>query len=190
MPTPIRYLGNPVLSLQTMLRTISFQHPVIPRIIPDGIFGEHTLEAVMIFQREFAPPVTGRVDIATWNAIVAAYQSALAQLSHPVSCTGYPSRYFTITPGDDNVHIFLIQSMFKGLSTILDGVVDSPIDGSHAGLSIDNVRWLQRLENRPETGVMEKADWDTLSRLYTIFVTYAQSPWFTWPKLFEESCPH
>ncbi len=190
MPTPIRYLGNPVLSLQTMLRTISFRHPVIPRIIPDGIFGEQTLEAVMIFQREFSPPVTGRVNITTWNAIVAAYQCALTQLNQPISCTGYPSRYFTITPGDDNVHVFLVQSMFKGLSSILEGIVDSPIDGTYTGISIDNVRWIQRLDGRPETGIMEKADWDTLSRLYTIFVTYAQSPWFTWQKLFEESCQH
>ena len=47
MVSQLRYLGNPVLSLQTMLRAISFHHPVIPRLIPSGVFDESTLEAVM-----------------------------------------------------------------------------------------------------------------------------------------------
>ena len=54
-----KYLGRPVKSLQAMLRQISYVYPVIPRLVPDGLFGEETLEAVMIFQREFRLPVTG-----------------------------------------------------------------------------------------------------------------------------------
>ena len=47
MPRRPNYIGNPVLSLQEMLRTISFQYPILPRLIPDGVFGEQTLEAVI-----------------------------------------------------------------------------------------------------------------------------------------------
>ncbi|MFQ9917168.1 MAG: peptidoglycan-binding domain-containing protein [Flavonifractor plautii] len=54
-----------------MLRTISFAYPFLPRLTPDGIFGERTLEAVMLFQREFFPPVTRTaINQATWDAIV------------------------------------------------------------------------------------------------------------------------
>ena len=53
----LHLIGQPVRSLQTMLRTISFAYPFLPRLTPDGIFGERTLEAVMLFQREFFPPV-------------------------------------------------------------------------------------------------------------------------------------
>ena len=47
----LHLIGQPVRSLQTMLRTISFAYPFLPRLTPDGIFGERTLEAVMLFQR-------------------------------------------------------------------------------------------------------------------------------------------
>ena len=59
------HAGQPVFHLQTMLRTISFWNSAIPQLIPTGIFDEPTLEAVMIFQREFHPPVTGMVDYGT-----------------------------------------------------------------------------------------------------------------------------
>ena len=84
------YTGVPVRSLQTMLRELSFHYPVIPRLIPDGIFGEHTLEAVMLFQREFHPPVTGQVDHGTWDAVSALFQSVRPGLSPPL-CLLYTS---------------------------------------------------------------------------------------------------
>ena len=59
VPQEIRLIGQPVRSLQTMLRELSFLYDFLPRLTPDGIFGERTLEAVMLFQREFFPPVTG-----------------------------------------------------------------------------------------------------------------------------------
>lgn len=84
----LHLIGQPVRSLQTMLRTISFAYPFLPRLTPDGIFGERTLEAVMLFQREFFPPVTGQVNQATWDAIVSLYHqvvSRLTPLAHPAA---------------------------------------------------------------------------------------------------------
>ena len=79
MRSPL-FINAPVLSLQTMLREISFQYPSIPRVTPDGVFGERTLEAVMVFQREFFPPVTGMVDNDTWDAIAVVYQLSLIHI--------------------------------------------------------------------------------------------------------------
>ena len=82
----LHLIGQPVRSLQTMLRTISFAYPFLPRLTPDGIFGERTLEAVMLFQREFFPPVTGQVNQATWDAIVSLYHQVVSRLhsaAHP-----------------------------------------------------------------------------------------------------------
>ena len=62
-------LSNPVRSLQYMLRRLAGRYDFLPQLALDGIFGERTLEAVMLFQRELAPPVTGIVDQRTWNAI-------------------------------------------------------------------------------------------------------------------------
>ncbi|WP_186564566.1 peptidoglycan-binding domain-containing protein [Lawsonibacter celer] len=176
------FTGNPVLSLQTMLRTISFRYPIIPRLTPDGLFGERTLEAVMIFQREFFPPVTGQVNNATWNAIAALYRQVLQSLRAPRPATGFPNRDYTIEPWQPNVHINIIQSMFQSMSNILEQIEPNEVNGVLDETTQRNIRRIQRLNGAEESGVMDMAVWDTLSRLYTIFVTYAQTPWLTRPE--------
>ena len=96
VPQEIRLIGQPVRSLQTMLRELSFLYDFLPRLTPDGIFGERTLEAVMLFQREFFPPVTGQVNQATWDAIAALYLQARARLAGPLPGRTYPKGGFTV----------------------------------------------------------------------------------------------
>ena len=48
---------RPVWGLQYMLSRLAEKHPFLPRLTPDGVFGEKTLEAVMLFQRELLRPV-------------------------------------------------------------------------------------------------------------------------------------
>ncbi len=43
--------GQPVRSLQTMLNQLAIHDPKLLRLAVDGVFGERTLEAVMLFQR-------------------------------------------------------------------------------------------------------------------------------------------
>ena len=50
----LHLIGQPVRSLQTMLRTISFAYPFLPRLTPDGIFGERTLEPSCSFRGNFS----------------------------------------------------------------------------------------------------------------------------------------
>ena len=173
--TDTHYIGRPVRSLQTMLRTLSYVYPFLPRVTPDGIFGERTLEAVMLLQREFFPPVTGRVDQGTWDAIAALYRQAEDRLSStlPVSTS----------PGDESVHLNNAQSMFRGLGNVLDGVEPGAVNGRHDGPTTRNLQWLQRAGDRPETGNLDAESQDALDRLYRIFVTGAQSPWLTRPQL-------
>ena len=170
------YTGVPVRSLQTMLRELSFHYPVIPRLIPDGIFGEHTLEAVMLFQREFHPPVTGQVDHGTWDAVSALFQSVRPGLSPPLPCRLWPGNGFAVAPGEDSVHLYPVQAMFRGLSQLLEGIEDAPVSGTHDAATPANLRYVQRSAQLPETGLADQATWNALARLYVLFVTFAQSP--------------
>ena len=173
--TDTHYIGRPVRSLQTMLRTLSYVYPLLPRVTPDGVFGERTLEAVMLLQREFFPPVTGRVDQGTWDAITALYRQAERRLSAPLPVAS--------RPGDESVHLNSAQSMFRGLSEVLDGVEPGAVNGRHDGPTTRNLQWLQRAGERPETGNLDAESQNTLNRLYRIFVSHAQSPWLTRPEL-------
>lgn len=171
----IRLIGQSVRSLQTMLRELSFVYDFLPRLTPDGIFGERTLEAVMLFQRELFPPVTGQVNQATWDAIAALYLQAKARLNGPIPCRGYSNCDFSVQPGQDSIHLYLVQSMFRGLARLLDGVESSPVSGYNDAATQHNIRWIQRLDGRPETGILDQDSWNTISRLYTMFVTYGQA---------------
>ncbi len=42
-------LSNPVRNLQYMLWRLSTRYPFLPQLAMDGLFGEETLEAVMLF---------------------------------------------------------------------------------------------------------------------------------------------
>ena len=55
--------GQPIRSLQYMLNQLAIHNDILTRLAVDGIFGERTLEAVMVFQRENGLPVTGVVDL-------------------------------------------------------------------------------------------------------------------------------
>ena len=74
------YIGQPIRSLQTMLRVISEDDDTFPTIIPDGIYGQQTVNAVSAFQRRHGLPVTGITDQATWEAITLNYEPALVRV--------------------------------------------------------------------------------------------------------------
>ena len=61
--------GQKVRQLQEQLNLIGEYYNSIPVLIPDGIYGERTADAVRQFQRIFDMPQTGVVDFATWYKI-------------------------------------------------------------------------------------------------------------------------
>lgn len=56
MNTPLSYVGQPIRSLQTMLRTIAHVDETLLKLVPDGIYGPNTVQAVREFQRQNALP--------------------------------------------------------------------------------------------------------------------------------------
>ena len=164
-------IGQPVRSLQTMLRQISFVYTDLPRLIPDGIFEEETRRAVISFQQKFNLPATGAVDNDTWDAVVVVYRQTLKVAAPPGLSTVYPTSAYTVEPGDSTIHMYVIQSMFKSLSHVLDGVQPPVVDGRHTGVSVENALWLQRRGGLEETGIFDMPTWNLLSRLYCTYIT-------------------
>ena len=165
-----RMLGQPVRSLQHMLRRLSMEYDFLPRLATDGIFGERTLEAVMLFQRELHPPVTGVVDRGTWNAIREHWLETETRLADPRATRLFPGEGTRVELGDLREFMIVPQAMLQVLSHYLNGIGDDMADGRHSQVSADNVRWLQRASGQRETGVMDRAAWEMLSRLYEVFV--------------------
>lgn len=162
-------LDQPVSSLQFMLMRLGQKYDFLPRLAVDGIFDERTLEAVMLFQRELLPPVTGIVDQKVWDAIRDEWIQFEMETAPPRALRGFPSGTTAIL-GDQAHFLLLPQAMFQSLSQLLEGIAPEELDGRHDETSAANALWLQQRAGLEETGEMNKPTWDALTRLYELFI--------------------
>lgn len=164
-------LANPVASLQNMLRLLGFHYEFLPVIAIDGIFGEETLESVLLFQRELYPPVTGVVTQEVWSAIREEYISKTGETGYPKPLRAYPEGGISLKVGDQNETVVLVQTMFALLSNMVADITPEATTGKFTQTLQNNVKWLQRVSNLAETGMVNQATWDRLARLYEMLIT-------------------
>lgn len=163
-------LSQPVRALQHMLMRLSLVYDFLPTVAESGKFDENTLEAVMRFQRELAPPVTGVVDKKTWQQIFAQWEKAEAKLEQPRAVRAFPGNGRRADPGEWKEYMALPQTMFRSLEHYFEGIIPAQTDGRHGEESVENVRWLQKAAGLDPTGIMDQPTWNALSRLYETFV--------------------
>ncbi len=163
-------LADPVKSLQYMLGQLSKVYKFLPQLAADGVYGERTLEAVMLFQKEAGLPVTGTVDQATWNAIRNCWLEQRARTSYSRATRIFPSEGIQVKEGETKEYLIVPQTMFNILAKQFEGITPCEADGCNGPASAGNIRWIQKAAGLPQTGCMDTATWDALSHLYEIFV--------------------
>lgn len=122
MRPPESFLGQPIRSLQTMLRVIAEADPSHISVIPDGIYGPETMNAVSDFQRRHGLPVTGVTNQETWEAIVAVYTPALVEIdqAQPINVILNPGQ--VIRRGQRHPNVYLAQSILTVLAQVYKSV--------------------------------------------------------------------
>ncbi len=139
-------ISEPVNNAQQMLRRIS-QSQEIPVIIPNGVFGTDTEDAVILVQRKGGFEPNGIIDYDTWEYIVLLDKNELED------SRGYES----ITPTATDIDEFAVI-MIKRISTVF------------ANFNFDehknNIEELQKVLNLPQTGVIDKNTWNGIVNLY------------------------
>lgn len=160
------FVGKAVTSLQTMLRTLAMCGNEIPAVIPDGIYGPATGEAVRSFQKIHGLPVTGVTDFTTWNAIRKAYSAAKVEMAPAAPLVPVLQPNQVITEGSDNLHVLLIQSMLHILSEVYGNLDDCMLSGVWDAETEKAVKCLQRACGMQETGIFTKELWQLLAEFY------------------------
>lgn len=163
--------GAPVRRVQELLRTLSYADRAIPFLVPDGIFGEPTLEGVMVFQRRMGLPITGSVDQATWEALLAEARRVDRALAPPSPARLYHPRLADLPPDQASPLLYPIQGMFYALAPVFAPVQATPLSGVLDSNTAQNLRWVQHLGGQQETGALDKDTWELLRRIYETFVT-------------------
>lgn len=162
------FVGANVRSLQTMLRVISEYDRRIPVVIPDGIYTQDTLTAVSAFQRTHSLPVTGVVDQATWEAIVAGYDIALIQQGKPVPIQILLEPGQILRLGEYNAYLYLLQAMLAFLATQEKTIPGPDISGTLDAATSRALAAFQVLAGVPPTGELDRLTWKYLVQQYTL----------------------
>lgn len=162
---------NPVQSLQHMLNHLARTIPPLLRLAETGVFDEPTLEAVMIFQRDFGLPVTGIVDQATWDAITAAYHQNVFQFGPPPLLHVFPGGTESTQENERTAELLIAQALITALLNAVSNFEDVELNGVNTGATTRNLKTLQALSHMPETGVLDRATWAMLSHLYRTYIT-------------------
>lgn len=164
-------VNKPIRNVQQFLRCISYDND-IPRLIPDGIFGVQTQNAVMEFQRLFDLPQSGIIDNDTWNSIYSAYRATLKKYAEPAKTNVFPSPHFKITDGDENGIVYVIQAMLTALGAKLSNIPEIEINGRLDQKTQNAVIEIQNTAGIKQTGEINKETWEIISALFETFISH------------------
>lgn len=169
------FISQPVRSLQTMLRVIREDAGYTDNVIPDGIYGSSTMEAVSQFQREHGLPLTGVADQPTWEMIVEQYHPALTRVgpAEPLQLILNPNQ--VIRKGERHPYLYLIQSMLVALSEIYGSVPPPEITGVLDFATAEALAAFQYLSDLAQTGEVDKITWKHLALQYPLAVNRRHS---------------
>lgn len=166
MRPPESFVSQPIRSLQTMLQYIAQSDPSYAAVIPDGIYGTETMQAVAAFQRKHTLPVTGIADQQTWEAIVAVFEPVQTRFGAtlPVEVVWNPD--IQIKKGDRHPGLYLVQGMLAALADAYHSISHPSHTGALDDLTEESLASFQMLSGLPMTGQMDRVTWKHLSLQY------------------------
>ena len=151
-----------IKEMQTMLHTISYYNPAIPRIVPDGIYGASTAAAVRAFQQFYGLRVTGEVNSATWEKIAEIAQELNSDVPEPLEA--FPEQKNTvISLGDRSFTVYVIQSILHELAEKYEDIPDCGITGVFDPDTQRAVQPFQKMSGLPVTGCVDCRTWNMLA---------------------------
>ena len=168
------FVGQPVRSLQTMLRVLAERDDRYTPIIPDGVYSAQTMAAVSNFQQNHGLPVTGITNQETWEAIVAEYEPALTHVDQAQVVEIILNPNEVIRRGQQSPYLYIAQAMLLVLSQVYgtgtpsqSGVLDSA--------TADALATFQALNGLPMTGELDKITWKHLALHFPLAANLAPS---------------
>ncbi len=159
--------GLQVEIVQYFLQVISAFTNTLPKAPLDGVYGESTAEAVRAFQQEWGLPVTGEVDLVTWEKLYDVYIADLSTLPESIfSNTARPFPGITLRLGSRAEDVRYMQEYINTVADVYPEVPHIPVTGIFDEDTQNAIFALQNRFGLPVTGVVDVATWELLARLY------------------------
>ena len=166
--------SSSVRELQKYLYFISLRDPDIPKIVPDGIYGKMTEEAVSAFQKKAGLPVTGKVDMITWNAIVDEYNELSASGAVPDPLYIFPSGEYVVKVGEKSDTVSVIQILLRCLNGEYSFKTVITVTGIFTDRDARAVKEIQRIHGLEQTGNVDVRTWNAIASDYRLFCSMSE----------------
>ena len=163
-----------IRELQKYLYFISLHDPDIPKVVPDGIYGELTREAVTEFQKKAGLPVTGIVDKITWDAIIKAYNDLSASGESPDPLYIFPSCDYVVKVGERSDIVSVIQILLRCLSGEYSFKVVITVTGIYSDRDARAVKVIQQIHGLPQSGSVNVKTWNAIASDYALFCSMCE----------------
>ena len=160
--------GPSVVNIQYLLAYLSQFYNTVPLVDIDGIFGQNTAAAVRSFQDTFDIPVTGEVDLETWDALYKTYIGFLETIpfkyveGNVLPYPGVPLRF-----GAESDSVRVLQEYIGFISQFIDEIPFVSPTGYFGTQTRDAVYALQAFVGLPQSGVVAANTWNEISSLYS-----------------------
>ncbi len=155
-----------VMEIQRYLRRIADETGGIPRVFPDGIYGPETTQAVIEFQQAYGLPVTGVIDLDTWNALHEENERIVLLNREPLPVYIYPSKDLVVGLNNKSDVVYVIQIMLNALSDVFENIPEVKVSGIYDLPTQNAVREFQSTTSGNVTGNVDKSTWDYLTKVH------------------------
>lgn len=157
--------NSPVRELQEYLLAVSYATHGLPHIAVDGIFGEETRQAVLVFQAQNALPVTGVADAATWAEIYRQYAEVQAEAEPHF--LPLPPEALPLSLRDEGADVLLLEVLLSAVGeALLDTLGEIKLNGRYDLRLQEAVRAYQRFRRLPPSGSVDRTTWAALADDY------------------------
>ena len=168
------FVGQPIRSLQTMLRVLAEHDDRYETVVPDGVYSPQTASAVSRFQQNHGLPVTGVADQQTWEEIVRRYEPALIFVdeAQPLEIILNPNEALIL--GDSSPYLYVAQALLIVLAQRYGSIIAPRSSGILDNETADALSSFQALSGLPVTGALDKRTWKHLALHFPLAANLGQ----------------
>lgn len=150
-------IGIGVNKMQGYLNLMQDRNFISTRNLQDGVFGTRTEQAVREWQSYAGLPVTGQIDVMTWDTIVNKLRELNIVTNIPVA-----SRSFFLSSGAQGISVYKMQEYLNEIAAKNPCLRPIPVDGIYGPRTTTMVQQFQYLYDLNIDGVIGKATWDAI----------------------------
>ncbi|MGM9647904.1 MAG: peptidoglycan-binding protein [Eubacteriales bacterium] len=159
--------GSPpdyVRTVQYYLALVGYFNQQIDSPPINGIYDERTETAVRAFQTAYGLPVTGIVDLATWEMLYDVYVGLLASLPDSFfENIAPPFPGIPLRPGTSGEEVVLIQQYLNVISSVYPEVPSVEVSGYYGPATVASVEAFQRMVGITPSGITYATTWQAIA---------------------------